>query len=164
MSLQQLTVACVTILSSKEIRGEKTALCTPANRPLTLVGQYHHVVVTLVHLLCVLCSTVAGQEDCWLLTETLIQTATLQLKVCLNVQCLALHSFTDLHPGKQAHSHQPFYLSSVKYWSLTGFVCPASCSEYLKSDYGSTSVNDVYHFSFITFRNTLNITYKKNKI
>ncbi|KAK5864855.1 hypothetical protein PBY51_016062 [Eleginops maclovinus] len=44
-------------------------------------------------------STVAGQEDCWLLTETLIQTATLQLKVCLNVQCLSLHSFTDLHPG-----------------------------------------------------------------
>ncbi|KAF3838254.1 hypothetical protein F7725_010022 [Dissostichus mawsoni] len=44
-------------------------------------------------------STVAGQEDCLLLTETLIQTVTLQLKVCLNVQCLALHSFTDLHPG-----------------------------------------------------------------
>uniref|UniRef100_A0A3P8TET1 HMG-box containing 3 n=1 Tax=Amphiprion percula TaxID=161767 RepID=A0A3P8TET1_AMPPE len=44
-------------------------------------------------------STVAGQEDCWLLTETLMQTASLQLKVCLNIQCLALHSFTDLHPG-----------------------------------------------------------------
>ncbi|KAM3613385.1 uncharacterized protein V6R79_025177 [Siganus canaliculatus] len=44
-------------------------------------------------------STIAGQADCWLLTETLIQTASLQLKVCLNVQCLALHSFTDLHPG-----------------------------------------------------------------
>ncbi|KAF7668445.1 hypothetical protein LDENG_00011940 [Lucifuga dentata] len=44
-------------------------------------------------------STVAGQEDCWLLTETVIQTASLQLKVCLNAQCLALHSFTDLHPG-----------------------------------------------------------------
>ncbi|XP_023251962.1 HMG domain-containing protein 3 isoform X2 [Seriola lalandi dorsalis] len=44
-------------------------------------------------------STVAGQEDCWLLTEALVQTASLQLKVCLNVQCLALHSFTDLHPG-----------------------------------------------------------------
>ncbi|XP_030594414.1 HMG domain-containing protein 3 isoform X2 [Archocentrus centrarchus] len=44
-------------------------------------------------------STVAGQEDCWLLTETLMQTVSLQLKVCLNVQCLALHSFTDLHPG-----------------------------------------------------------------
>ncbi|XP_069026966.1 HMG domain-containing protein 3 [Embiotoca jacksoni] len=44
-------------------------------------------------------STVAGQEDCWLLTETLLQTASLQLKVCLNLQCLALHSFTDLHPG-----------------------------------------------------------------
>ncbi|XP_029020688.1 HMG domain-containing protein 3 isoform X2 [Betta splendens] len=44
-------------------------------------------------------STIAGQEDCWLLTETLLQTSSLQLKVCLNVQCLALHSFTDLHPG-----------------------------------------------------------------
>ncbi|XP_034037144.1 HMG domain-containing protein 3 isoform X1 [Thalassophryne amazonica] len=44
-------------------------------------------------------STVAGQEDCWLLTESLIQTASLQLKVCLNPQCLALHSFTDLHTG-----------------------------------------------------------------
>nr|XP_057919467.1 HMG domain-containing protein 3 isoform X2 [Doryrhamphus excisus] len=43
--------------------------------------------------------TIAGQEDCWLLTEALIQTASLQLKVCLNAQCLALHSFTDLHPG-----------------------------------------------------------------
>uniref|UniRef100_A0A1A7YLL9 HMG box domain containing 3 n=1 Tax=Iconisemion striatum TaxID=60296 RepID=A0A1A7YLL9_9TELE len=43
--------------------------------------------------------TVAGQEDLWLITETLMQTATLQLKTCLNVQCLALHSFTDLHPG-----------------------------------------------------------------
>ncbi|XP_061901933.1 HMG domain-containing protein 3 [Entelurus aequoreus] len=44
-------------------------------------------------------NTIAGQEDCWLLTETLIQTASLQLKVCLNSQCLALHSFTDLNPG-----------------------------------------------------------------
>lgn len=44
-------------------------------------------------------STVAGQEDCWLLTETVLQAASLQLKVCLNLQCLALHSFTDLHPG-----------------------------------------------------------------
>ncbi|XP_010895127.2 HMG domain-containing protein 3 isoform X2 [Esox lucius] len=58
--------------------------------------------------LCALChfplfkggqSSIAGQEDCWLLTETLIQTASLQLKVCLNPQCLALHSFTQLHPG-----------------------------------------------------------------
>ncbi|XP_074529942.1 HMG domain-containing protein 3 isoform X2 [Halichoeres trimaculatus] len=44
-------------------------------------------------------SLVAGQEVCCLLTETLMQTCTLQLKVCLNLQCLALHSFTDLHPG-----------------------------------------------------------------
>ncbi|XP_061689996.1 HMG domain-containing protein 3 isoform X2 [Syngnathoides biaculeatus] len=57
---------------------------------------------------CVLCkkplykgdqSTIAGQEDCWLLTEVLIQTASLHLKVCLSAQCLALHCFTDLHPG-----------------------------------------------------------------
>lgn len=45
-------------------------------------------------------STVAGQEDCWLLTDTLVQSVSLQLKVCVNIQCLALHSFTDLHPGK----------------------------------------------------------------
>lgn len=45
-------------------------------------------------------STVAGQEDCWLLTETLVQSVSLQLKVCQNIQCLALHSFTDLHTGK----------------------------------------------------------------
>ncbi|XP_077433916.1 HMG domain-containing protein 3 [Vanacampus margaritifer] len=44
-------------------------------------------------------STIAGQEDCWLLTEMLIQTASLQLKVCLGAKCLALHSFTDLHLG-----------------------------------------------------------------
>uniref|UniRef100_H3D9Q0 HMG-box containing 3 n=1 Tax=Tetraodon nigroviridis TaxID=99883 RepID=H3D9Q0_TETNG len=44
-------------------------------------------------------STVAGQEDCWLLTETLVQSVSVQLKVCVNIQCLALHSFTDLHPG-----------------------------------------------------------------
>lgn len=50
------------------------------------------------------CSTVAGQEDCWLLTETLIQTASLQLKVCPNLRCLALHSFADLHPGNHKHS------------------------------------------------------------
>lgn len=54
----------------------------------------------------VLSSTIAGQEECWLLTETLIQTVSVQLKVCLNVQCLALHSFTDLHPGKRNHFRQ----------------------------------------------------------
>uniref|UniRef100_A0A8C9WFL1 HMG-box containing 3 n=1 Tax=Scleropages formosus TaxID=113540 RepID=A0A8C9WFL1_SCLFO len=44
-------------------------------------------------------SSVAGQEDCWLLTDSHIQTATIQLKICLNPQCLALHSFCDIHPG-----------------------------------------------------------------
>lgn len=112
MSQQQLTVACVAILSSKEVRGEKMGLCMITVLPLVPsccvdvllpnVSSYIRVCVCLHR------STVAGQEDCWLLTETLIQTATLQLKVCLNVQCLALHSFTDLHPGKRHH----------KWWSL----------------------------------------------
>lgn len=61
--------------------------------------MFSYLVLCLTLHVC-LFSSVAGQEDCWLLTETLMQTATLQLKVCLNVQCLALHSFTDLHPGK----------------------------------------------------------------
>ncbi|KAG9346717.1 hypothetical protein JZ751_007031 [Albula glossodonta] len=57
--------------------------CTLCNFPLFKGGQ----------------SSVAGQEDCWLLTDSHIQTATIQLKICLNPQCLALHSFTDIHPG-----------------------------------------------------------------
>ncbi|KAK7922800.1 hypothetical protein WMY93_009702 [Mugilogobius chulae] len=44
-------------------------------------------------------NTVAGQVECWLLTETLMHKVSLQLKICLNVQCLALHSFTDIHAG-----------------------------------------------------------------
>ncbi|KAK7137582.1 hypothetical protein R3I94_013285 [Phoxinus phoxinus] len=44
-------------------------------------------------------SSVAGLEDCWLLTDHMIRPVTLQLKVCTNLQCLAIHSFTDLHPG-----------------------------------------------------------------
>ncbi|KAK6475900.1 HMG domain-containing protein 3-like isoform X2 [Huso huso] len=44
-------------------------------------------------------SSIAGQEDCWLLTDSHIQTATVQLKICLNPQCLALHSFNDIHMG-----------------------------------------------------------------
>ncbi|KAG1931308.1 HMG domain-containing protein [Pimephales promelas] len=43
--------------------------------------------------------SVAGLEDCWLLTDRIIRPVTLQLKVCTNLQCLAIHSFTDLHPG-----------------------------------------------------------------
>ncbi|XP_024139169.1 HMG domain-containing protein 3 isoform X2 [Oryzias melastigma] len=43
--------------------------------------------------------TIAESEDCWLLTDKLLQASTVHVKVCLNPQCLALHSFTDLHPG-----------------------------------------------------------------
>ncbi|KAL2088690.1 hypothetical protein ACEWY4_015589 [Coilia grayii] len=44
-------------------------------------------------------SSVAGQEDCWLLTESHLQTASIQIKICTNTQCLALHSLIDIHPG-----------------------------------------------------------------
>ncbi|XP_057182618.1 HMG domain-containing protein 3 isoform X2 [Triplophysa rosa] len=44
-------------------------------------------------------SSAAGLEECWLLTDRAIQLVTLQVKICSNLQCLALHSFTDLHPG-----------------------------------------------------------------
>ncbi|KAI4872766.1 hypothetical protein NFI96_027003 [Prochilodus magdalenae] len=43
--------------------------------------------------------SLAGQQQCWLVTESLLQPVSLQLKVCPNLQCLTLHSFTDLHPG-----------------------------------------------------------------
>lgn len=81
---------------------------------------------------CVCVSTVAGQEDCWLLTETLIQNVSLQLKVCLNVQCLALHSFTDLHPGKYHALQHPLRLrihSSTDRFSFLLVHCPPACSQ-----------------------------------
>ncbi|KAI5626818.1 HMG domain-containing protein 3 [Silurus asotus] len=42
---------------------------------------------------------IAGLQQCWLVTESLLQPVSLQLKVCLNSQCLAIHSFTSLYPG-----------------------------------------------------------------
>ncbi|XP_072001703.1 HMG domain-containing protein 3 isoform X2 [Engystomops pustulosus] len=57
---------------------------------------------------CLLCGTqlfkgeknsLAGAQDCWLLTATRLQLVTAQVKVCLNPQCLALHSFNDICTG-----------------------------------------------------------------
>ncbi|XP_061473340.1 HMG domain-containing protein 3 isoform X2 [Rhineura floridana] len=57
---------------------------------------------------CLLCSSplfkgepnsLAGPQECWLLTATQLQVVTAQLKVCVNVQCLALHSFNDIYTG-----------------------------------------------------------------
>lgn len=97
-------------------------------------------------------STVAGQEDCWLLTETLIQTVSLQLKVCLNVQCLALHSFTDLHPGKRHRLQQlsivedTFKHQTLKphRFSFLLVHCPPSCSQkclctFIHTEYHNTT-------------------------
>ncbi|XP_075712294.1 HMG domain-containing protein 3 isoform X3 [Rhinoderma darwinii] len=44
-------------------------------------------------------SSVAGAQDCWLLTATRLQLVSAQVKVCLNPQCLALHSFNDIYTG-----------------------------------------------------------------
>ncbi|XP_005988335.1 HMG domain-containing protein 3 [Latimeria chalumnae] len=44
-------------------------------------------------------NSLAGPEDCWLLTDTHVQVVTSQVNVCLNPQCLALHSFNDINSG-----------------------------------------------------------------
>uniref|UniRef100_A0A8D0L8S4 HMG-box containing 3 n=1 Tax=Sphenodon punctatus TaxID=8508 RepID=A0A8D0L8S4_SPHPU len=57
---------------------------------------------------CLLCSSLlfkggqnslAGPQECWLLTANQLQVVTAQVKVCVNLQCLALHSFTDIYTG-----------------------------------------------------------------
>ncbi|XP_047634992.1 HMG domain-containing protein 3 isoform X2 [Phacochoerus africanus] len=57
---------------------------------------------------CLLCSSplfkggpdsLAGPQECWLLTASWLQVVTAQVKMCLNPQCLALHSFTDIYTG-----------------------------------------------------------------
>ncbi|XP_063269233.1 HMG domain-containing protein 3 isoform X3 [Prinia subflava] len=44
-------------------------------------------------------NSLAGPQECWLLTANRLQVVTAQVKVCLNLQCLALHSFTDIYTG-----------------------------------------------------------------
>ncbi|XP_006893763.1 PREDICTED: HMG domain-containing protein 3 [Elephantulus edwardii] len=57
---------------------------------------------------CLLCSSslfkggqnsLAGPQECWLLTATRLQVVTAQVKMCLNPHCLALHSFMDIYTG-----------------------------------------------------------------
>ncbi|XP_039692453.1 HMG domain-containing protein 3 isoform X1 [Pteropus medius] len=57
---------------------------------------------------CLLCSSplfkggensLAGPQECWLLTASRLQVVTAQVKMCLNPQCLALHSFMDIYTG-----------------------------------------------------------------
>ncbi|XP_033036449.1 HMG domain-containing protein 3 isoform X3 [Trachypithecus francoisi] len=57
---------------------------------------------------CLLCSSplfkggqnsLAGPQECWLLTASRLQTVTAQVKMCLNPHCLALHSFIDIYTG-----------------------------------------------------------------
>ncbi|NXK32451.1 HMGX3 protein, partial [Piprites chloris] len=44
-------------------------------------------------------NSLAGPQECWLLTANRLKVVTAQVKVCLNLQCLALHSFTDIYTG-----------------------------------------------------------------
>ncbi|XP_036060592.1 HMG domain-containing protein 3 isoform X1 [Onychomys torridus] len=57
---------------------------------------------------CLLCSSplfkggqnsLAGPQECWLLTANRLQVVTAQVKMCLNPHCLALHSFMDIYTG-----------------------------------------------------------------
>ncbi|XP_071426305.1 HMG domain-containing protein 3 isoform X1 [Pithys albifrons albifrons] len=59
------------------------AQCLLCNSPLFKGGQ----------------NSLAGPQECWLLTANRLQVVTAQVKVCLNPQCLALHSFTDIYTG-----------------------------------------------------------------
>ncbi|XP_061857960.1 HMG domain-containing protein 3 isoform X2 [Colius striatus] len=60
-----------------------SAQCLLCNSPLFKGGQ----------------NSLAGPQECWLLTANRLQLVTAQVKVCLNLQCLALHSFTDIYTG-----------------------------------------------------------------
>ncbi|KAG8438966.1 hypothetical protein GDO86_005230 [Hymenochirus boettgeri] len=43
--------------------------------------------------------SLAGLQDCWLLTVNQLQMVTVQVKECINARCLALHSFNDIFTG-----------------------------------------------------------------
>ncbi|KFW00088.1 HMG domain-containing protein 3, partial [Eurypyga helias] len=60
-----------------------SAQCLLCNSPLFKGGQ----------------NSLAGPQECWLLTANRLQVVTAQVKVCVNLQCLALHSFTDIYTG-----------------------------------------------------------------
>ncbi|NWI87053.1 HMGX3 protein, partial [Pitta sordida] len=60
-----------------------SAQCLLCNSPLFKGGQ----------------NSLAGPQECWLLTANRLQVVTAQVKLCLNVQCLALHSFSDIYTG-----------------------------------------------------------------
>ncbi|XP_059554870.1 HMG domain-containing protein 3 isoform X3 [Myotis daubentonii] len=58
---------------------------------------------------CLLCSSplfkggqnsLAGPQECWLMTANRLQVVTAQVKMCLNPHCLALHSFMDIYTEK----------------------------------------------------------------
>lgn len=69
--------------------------------------------LTLSCLLLVCYSSLAGPQECWLLTANRLQVVTAQVKVCLNLQCLALHSFTDIYTGRKKMSAETYTIRSL---------------------------------------------------
>lgn len=74
--------------------------------------------LTLTCLLLVCYSSLAGPQECWLLTANRLQVVTAQVKVCLNLQCLALHSFTDIYTGRKKMSTESDSMSTDTIRSL----------------------------------------------
>jgi hypothetical protein len=68
-------------------------------------------------------SSLAGPQECWLLTANRLQVVTAQVKMCLNPHCLALHSFTDIYTGRcqpSMSSSTPDQVWEPPYWSVLG--------------------------------------------
>lgn len=71
-------------------------------------------------------SSLAGPQECWLLTASRLQLVTAQLKMCLNPHCLALHSFMDIYTGgclfsfKSSNTGQKIALQVIWAWTLKG--------------------------------------------
>uniref|UniRef100_A0A3B5KVL0 HMG box domain containing 3 n=1 Tax=Xiphophorus couchianus TaxID=32473 RepID=A0A3B5KVL0_9TELE len=97
--IQELNNVKIVLVKNGEGSDAETETLLETGWPQFYESAATHCGLCSYHLLKGGRGTVAGQEDCWLLTETLMQTASLQLKVCPNLRCLALHSFADLHPG-----------------------------------------------------------------
>ncbi|XP_070270714.1 HMG domain-containing protein 3 isoform X4 [Myotis yumanensis] len=79
---------------------------------------------------CLLCSSplfkggqnsLAGPQECWLMTANRLQVVTAQVKMCLNPHCLALHSFMDIYTEKTLASEELSQLQELLcngYWAF----------------------------------------------
>ncbi|XP_069754269.1 HMG domain-containing protein 3 isoform X1 [Narcine bancroftii] len=66
-------------------------------------------------------NSIAGPEECWLLTESQFQVVVVQTKICMNPHCLALHHFTDISSEKPLPEEQLNQLRELLwngYWAF----------------------------------------------